>query len=53
MIPGVGLDLPIRGLTDLLAESIATHLYDRVLVVHVVGAPLAGEVTRVRKTVWT
>ncbi|MFS8067584.1 MAG: hypothetical protein ACMG6S_14570, partial [Byssovorax sp.] len=28
IIPGVGLKLPICGLTDLLAESIATHLYD-------------------------
>lgn len=53
LVPAVGLKLPIRGLTDLLAESIATHLYDSVLVVHAVRAPLPGEETRARKTVWT
>lgn len=53
MLPGLGVTLPIRGLTDLLAESIATHLYDSVLVVHVVRAPLPGEPSLLRETVWT
>jgi WD40 repeat protein/predicted acylesterase/phospholipase RssA len=52
MLPGLGVTLPIRGLTDLLAESIATHLYDSVLVVHVVRAPTHGEPSLLRETAW-
>ena len=51
MAPAIGLDLPIRGLTDLLAESIATHLYDNVLVVHAVPKPAPGQATTAMPTV--
>jgi WD40 repeat protein/predicted acylesterase/phospholipase RssA len=48
MIPTIGLDVPMRGLTDLLAESIVTHLYDSVLVVHAVPKPRPGEPSTAR-----
>ncbi|MEP7124113.1 MAG: patatin-like phospholipase family protein [Byssovorax sp.] len=51
MIPTLGLDLPMRGLTDLLAESIVTHLYDSVLVVHAVPKARPGEPSRARPAV--
>jgi WD40 repeat protein/predicted acylesterase/phospholipase RssA len=51
MAPAIGLDLPIRGLTDLLAESIVAHLYDNVLVLHAVPKPRPGEASTARPPV--
>ncbi|MEP7124208.1 MAG: patatin-like phospholipase family protein [Byssovorax sp.] len=46
IIAGSGVSLPVRGLTDLLALTIATHLYDRVLVVHAVPRGAARATAR-------
>jgi WD40 repeat protein/predicted acylesterase/phospholipase RssA len=46
-----GLSLPLRGLTDLLADSLVTHLYDNVLVVHAVPKPAPGQPTTAKPRV--
>ena len=46
VVAGAEVKLPIRALTDLLALSIATHLYDRVLVVHAVPRGARRETQR-------